>query len=465
MLNLDILDKMIAVVVVLLGLTLFVQSLQALLKKMLKLKSLQLDQALTHLFQYALDKGELTDKFGVLDNLPLIRNLLPRSHPADRDPQVKALYNAVTTELRRVGRLTWTGKLMLDSIARDDLIKIIGKVPASEMIEKLFPDSHVKVSVIQSQVKSLADAIDDLYKDSDGILSGEELAPIEKLVTDLRSVLASRTPDSPLLVSDVVDLRQVNLDELVEALHTAGAQLAQAQLKAESEPAFSAAAKVLSEAREAATGLAASVAALKKQITSVRGIVSKVDNWFGTVMQSFDERYARAMRSTTLVISALVVIVLNANIIDIYRAVATNDARRALVLQTAEQYRRAQEQAAAGQPTGPETAAKLYQEGKDLINQNINDYTGLGLSGPTWVAQVYHWVKGDGDFTNMSWGERIAIAAKRALGWLIMILLLSAGAPFWQDTLESMFGLKNLLRQKSGTGNVEASSGAGQPKP
>jgi len=49
-------------------------------------------------------------------------------------------------------------------------------------------------------------------------------------------------------------------------------------------------------------------------------------------------------------------------------------------------------------------------------------------------------------------------------GWSIMVLLLSVGAPFWQDTLESLFGLKNLLRQRTGTQNIETASGAGQPK-
>jgi hypothetical protein len=50
------------------------------------------------------------------------------------------------------------------------------------------------------------------------------------------------------------------------------------------------------------------------------------------------------------------------------------------------------------------------------------------------------------------------------IGWTIMVLLLSVGAPFWQDMLESLFGIKNLLRQKSGTQNIETKSGAGQPK-
>jgi hypothetical protein len=45
------------------------------------------------------------------------------------------------------------------------------------------------------------------------------------------------------------------------------------------------------------------------------------------------------------------------------------------------------------------------------------------------------------------------------VGWLITAMLLSVGAPFWQDALESLFGVKNLLRKKSDTKNVEDDKG------
>ena len=61
------------------------------------------------------------------------------------------------------------------------------------------------------------------------------------------------------------------------------------------------------------------------------------------------------------------------------------------------------------------------------------------------------------------WGDRRGDIFT-IFGWAIMTMLLSVGAPFWQDTLESLFGIKNLLRQKSGTQNVEAKSGTGQPR-
>lgn len=61
-------------------------------------------------------------------------------------------------------------------------------------------------------------------------------------------------------------------------------------------------------------------------------------------------------------------------------------------------------------------------------------------------------------------GESIWRALRALLGWFIMTMLLSVGAPFWQDMLESLFGLKNKLRQDSGTKNVQDQSGDGQTR-
>ena len=50
---------------------------------------------------------------------------------------------------------------------------------------------------------------------------------------------------------------------------------------------------------------------------------------------------------------------------------------------------------------------------------------------------------------------------KVILGWILMAFLLSLGAPFWHDILQSLFGLKEFLRGKTETKNVEQGSGAG----
>ena len=72
---------------------------------------------------------------------------------------------------------------------------------------------------------------------------------------------------------------------------------------------------------------------------------------------------------------------------------------------------------------------------------------------PAWVGQ-----------SGGEWWQSRKADVVTLFGWAVMVMLLSVGAPFWQDTLESLFGIKNLLRQKSGTQNIETQSGAGQPK-
>ena len=49
---------------------------------------------------------------------------------------------------------------------------------------------------------------------------------------------------------------------------------------------------------------------------------------------------------------------------------------------------------------------------------------------------------------------------ERLPGILITTLLLSAGAPFWQDVLQSLFGLKALLRKPENSGARGATLGA-----
>jgi hypothetical protein len=212
-----------------------------------------------------------------------------------------------------------------------------------------------------------------------------------------------------------------------------------------------------------------------------------VENWFDTVMQGFDERYARHMKSVALVISFLVVILLNANFFNIYRSIAGSDTVRAEilakvpeVLKLSEAANKATESAqpksspepSPGQtpipptttPTDPAAAATKSREelAKEItaLRGLVKQSEDLGLK-PLTPTQVRDFWNGTGGWENRN---RFTGGIKVLLGWTIMALLLSVGAPFWQDTLESLFGLKGLLRKKSQTQNVEQRPGAGQPK-
>src|SRR5262249_28583031 len=148
MFNLDALDKLIAVVVVLLVLSLIVQSIQAAIKKFFRIKSLQLEQSLIHLFYYLLDKDAIKAMQSFSDrtplpraffNWPIIRNLRPDDSKSfvARDPHVEALYAAVTREFVRAGRVSPRGKLMIESVSKDELIKFIGQIRVNDLLERV----------------------------------------------------------------------------------------------------------------------------------------------------------------------------------------------------------------------------------------------------------------------------------------------------------------------------------------
>jgi hypothetical protein len=224
-----------------------------------------------------------------------------------------------------------------------------------------------------------------------------------------------------------------------------------------------------------------------------------VENWFDTVMQGFDERYARHMKSVALIVSFLVVIFLNANFFNLYRSIAGSDTVRAAILakgpeilKTAEAANAANKAAESAQPkTSPQpspgetpnpaiatptdsaaAAAAAATKSKEELNKGIKELQGLvdqskslGLK-PLTPNQVRDFVLGrgvwQGEDKPFFW-VRATHGGKALLGWTIMALLLSVGAPFWQDTLESLFGVKNLIRKKSDTKNVEDDKG-GQTK-
>jgi hypothetical protein len=328
MFELKTLNTVMAMIVVILILSLIVQSIQSILKKWLKLKSTTLFNSLDDLFKYV----ESKDLAGIESN---------------------KLVQAVSEELRALGRVTVRGKPMMDSIAKDDLLKLLDKIGEGKTTDAL------------------------------GKLVLEQVDPAK-----------------------------------VEALR------------------------------------------------------EKVSMWFETVMQSFEERYARHMKSVAIVISIVVVVGLNANFFEIYQNISSNDALSSSLIQKSDEIQKRLSALknntngavdATGAKTGSgDDAADLKKQIdalKELTDQSpVFGFTPLKLSDISdFIHAKGYW--GTGDHPN----ERAAYLLKLLAGWAIMVMLLSVGAPFWQDALESLFGVKNLLRQKTDTKNVEDTGG--QPKP
>ena len=106
------LDTVIAMVIVLLVLSLIVQSLQTIVKKWFKVKSRIILNSLNDLFKYVEVKETQAREV---------------AKSADK------LVEDVKTELQKLGRVSLGKKAMIDSIAKEDLLKILDRIGASHL--------------------------------------------------------------------------------------------------------------------------------------------------------------------------------------------------------------------------------------------------------------------------------------------------------------------------------------------
>lgn len=442
-----VLDNLIAMVVVLLILSLVVQSIQSGLKKLLKIKSRQIEDSLIDLFEHVLNKAPASGSF--LQQSPILRILFWRKHPSESaDPQVKHLYDDVLKKFRELGRVAQSGKSMLDSLSKEDLLKVLEKIAPNALTPQLTTSLQAvsdQITVVRKTLESITP--DQLPGDTSAKFSDIQ-ATLFPLLNDFNAIVTGTSIKPDVLIGDVINLRQLKLQDAVSTLGEIQAKiekdLAAARAAATPAGAQPTAASALADASVPTlqklagdfNSVAQAITNLRTEFDSaiapLRGKLKEVESWFDTVMQSFDERYARGMKTWAIVISLAVVVALNANFFTIYQKISNEVVRNSLV-----------------QSQAKETSGHL--------NQEATAYAAFGFAPLSW-SQVSNWIHGGGSW---AWFRH---TAKIAAGWMLMTLLLSVGAPFWEDALESLFGLKSLLRTGSETKNIERKSGAGQPK-
>lgn len=486
MINLDTLDILIAIVTVLLALSLIVQAVQAAIKKLFKIKSRQLEESLVDLFENVIDpmNTPAASRF----RLPTLRMLPFVKHPSRlASADVQKVYAEVIGKFQDIGRVSSKGKQMFDSISKEDLMKVLGKVSP----KLLLPDSDIlrQVRSALAQVKTLEEIIE---QTEIGELSGEasaKFAAMQETLTpflnDMRAIYEGGKTTDNLLLSDLLNVRQINLDDVLallgEVQKKAAADLraAQSKLRAAQKAAASSASKAvdpalglkvqtLTELDKGLKQIAVALIDLRRQLDAalarLRLKLGEIENWYDTVMHSFEERYTRGMKTYAFIISLILCVWLNANILSIYQDISTNETRRAAIVahgpETLKRYEEAQTRAIAEQK--PEVAKNLQQqidETKKEISTAASAFSSFGFKP---LGQEFR------DLGKLNNQEGLWRAIQHLLymlfGWVIMAALLSVGAPFWQDTLESLFGVKNLLRKHSDTRNVEQKPGAGQTR-
>jgi hypothetical protein len=506
--DLGILNTVIALVIVLLVLSLLVQAVQTLIKKLLKLKSKQIQGSLKDLYEQAIAGTAAT-------NTPPA----PAPNGAANAPSAAEVFTGkVLDEFKKIGRVTLFGNPVLDSLSKEDLFKVMGKLESQDF----FPDYMAKFQVLCDQIIALRQAIESLTNNT--MLRGaasSRLAEIRSILApifnNVQAILDGTQVKPKVLFADLLRLGKLDVRNILKLLDEAQTAVAQEKENATQAGATSEVTQ-LQNLSDELTRVAKLIGDLSQKfddaVSPLRGKIEQVEIWFDTVTQSFDERYARNMRTVSILISIVVVIVLNASFFRMYKSISTNEVQRSLIVDSGpdvlERARQAREQA---EPLTPEPAPLPEAEVapspapspvnvKDEIEKSRQEmavltstYEGFGFSPLSlqqidsflWSIPGYTLVRNDkgvvldaanneipADCGNCepAWRRQTGRewwASRRGdvvtlVGWAIMVMLLSVGAPFWQDTLESLFGIKNLLRQKSGTQNIETQSGMGQPK-
>ncbi|HEU4888688.1 MAG TPA: hypothetical protein VFV49_12445 [Thermoanaerobaculia bacterium] len=423
MFDLGVLDTAIAMVVVILLLSLMVQSIQTFIKKLTKFKSRQIAKSIEKLFE----------------------QVPPAPAPGGAAQTPAQLKDKVLQHFATLGRDTLFGSHALESLAKADLSKIVAAVEATHLIP---PQVQGSLTNFFTSVQQVQTAVTTLSATS---LSSETKAKLTELRTLLTPLVTSLEPlftggafNANAVARDVFDLRNLDTTAIVKVAHELETQI---QAAADAAPGNAA----LATAATAASTLAGHVRDASVEVTDfitrLKGRIDALESWFDTVMQGFEERYSRHMRSWAFAISLVVAVVMDANVVQLWNRLET-DPQLVTAKSTLIQKRFA-DAAATTTSTDPKDLQTELAALEKTFDQSFGDAAALGLS----VLDPAEW-----------WSRPLGQQATSIVGWLIMAFLLSLGAPFWHDTLESLFGLKNLLRQRGNVSNVEQASGSGMTK-
>lgn len=172
-----------------------------------------------------------------------------------------------------------------------------------------------------------------------------------------------------------------------------------------------------------------------------------IETWLLFTQRSFQELYQRRMKLWSFIVSAAVVVMLNANLLEVYREFSTNKPVREAAVAMAEKFiAMPRDSIIVKEKAGLKDTAYVVSKPDSLIvkeiQKSLSDVQQIVASK---TFQVFRWTKAS--WTQMFGDRWYFIWPKAILGWLAMTLLVSLGAPFWYDLLKTLMGLKNSFKK------------------
>lgn len=157
-----------------------------------------------------------------------------------------------------------------------------------------------------------------------------------------------------------------------------------------------------------------------------------IEGWFNNSMDRVSSWYKRRTQVIILILGMFVSVAVNADTIAIVKKLSTDRALRESLVNAAQDYSRADASAASSAASAQsEPAAVKYKATKQQLES-------LGLP-MGWEVQGEKWPGWDVSY----WGNRLFL---HGAGWLLTVLAISLGAPFWFDLLNKFIVVRSAVK-------------------
>ncbi len=171
-------------------------------------------------------------------------------------------------------------------------------------------------------------------------------------------------------------------------------------------------------------------AQLKGVVASAQATVDQVkDNMaasYESARSTFQQAYAKKNKAISVILSLVLVALLNANLIILYEQVSSDQTAQQAIVGRAPAVSLSQPVNTGSDPQQQTELGAAYSQSRDQVQKALQSY-------PILIRTA----KFAEDFKSHPYAE--------VPGLLLMGLLVSLGAPFWNDILKGMMGINNTL--------------------
>lgn len=175
----------------------------------------------------------------------------------------------------------------------------------------------------------------------------------------------------------------------------------------------------------------------------------KIAEWYEQTMDRVGGWYKRYIQKQTYVLAAILVLCLNLDSVHLVQRLWSDSALRSTVLEAA----KTRVQASGGteqlplveytEGDKPDSGHPVHTGTATLTDSEKELLSSLTGWKPEWTALCAQ-RQLRGNSASLSWAGDVV--AKHILGWVLTVLAVSLGAPFWFDTLNRFMNLRNAGR-------------------